>query len=433
MTGMVAGMVSTATFEATLRRWASSRDPDRDPAVLVADVPDLAALRRRHGRDVADEVLAELTRRLTAVLPEDGMVCRLGPGRFAIALRTGAGRPGLRAVATRVQDRCAGTFATAAGPLPVHVRLGGAAVHASEEAAVHLLRRAARMLTTARFDPGRPLALAEPPEQAGQAEPEAENDTAAALDRAATDGTLRDRYMPIVDLATHEVLAFEALVRWCPDGRLVPPADFLPLAERTGAVVGIDTWMLGRACASAVRLQAESGRPIQVSVNFSARHFVSDTWPAVVVAQALERSGLDPRSLIVELTESAGLPQIDRAATCLAAIREMGCSVAIDDYGTGHAALRYLAELPVSTVKIDQSFTRRIAARDRAIIAVTAGLLATCRALGLGTIAEGIETPRDEESMRRLGVQLGQGYLYGRPVPLEDALRLVRPGPAGDR
>jgi diguanylate cyclase (GGDEF)-like protein len=250
--------------------------------------------------------------------------------------------------------------------------------------------------------------------------------TANDLHRALTEQEFRVVYQPEVDLRTGHVTGVEALVRWHhPERGLVPPGEFIPLAEQTGLIAGIGAWVLDTALAQAA-LWSQSrydGTAVTVWVNLSARQ-LSDPGLVDLVADTLRRHGVDAAQLGLEITESALLEDAEGAVTALSSLRELGVRLAVDDFGTGYSSLSYLKRLPVDAVKIDRSFVDGLAVDgdDSAIVAAVAGM---ARALRLTTIAEGVENLDQLQALKRLGCDLAQGYFFTTPQPPSHINRLL--------
>jgi diguanylate cyclase (GGDEF)-like protein/PAS domain S-box-containing protein len=228
------------------------------------------------------------------------------------------------------------------------------------------------------------------------------------------------RYQPITDVSTGHVAGFEALARIAePDGSILPPAAFIRIAEESGLVVALGAKVLALACCEACRWQS-AGDPVTVAVNVSARQFVPGDL-ATVVRETLERSGMDARCLHLELTETAIIDLRPDLLEQLARIRDLGVQIGLDDFGTGYASLTHLRRLPLTFVKIDQSFVQGLGAdpEDERIVAAVVDLAAN---LGLRSIAEGVETSGQLERLRNLGCDQAQGYLFARPLA-PDAVR----------
>jgi len=232
-------------------------------------------------------------------------------------------------------------------------------------------------------------------------------------------------YQPIVDLADGQIAGFEALVRWAhPQRGLVLPAEFIPLAEQTGLILQIGAWVLQEACRKFQEWQAHLSRPLLLSVNVSARQFQSPHL-VPIVARALETSGLDPRCLKLELTESVMMRDAHLVRERLAALNGLSIQLAIDDFGTGFSSLTYLRDLPITFVRIDRSFVARLGTdtRDDAIVR---SIVHLSHDLGLTVIAEGIELGDQLIMLRDLDCDFGQGFLFSAALPAEIAASLLK-------
>jgi EAL domain-containing protein (putative c-di-GMP-specific phosphodiesterase class I) len=236
-------------------------------------------------------------------------------------------------------------------------------------------------------------------------------------------------YQPQVDLQSGAVVGMEALLRWQhPQRGMIPPGDFIPLAEESGLIIPIGAWIIDEVCQQAVAWDAAGLPPIRVAVNVSARQLAQEQFAAYVAA-ALERSGLDPARLDLEITESMMMYDQEAHWHQLEQVHALGVQVSIDDFGTGYSSLAYLQQFPVDCLKIDQSFVRTldaesVAAADRTALVQTIVTLA--RNFRLRVIAEGVETAMQRDFLRQIGCDEGQGYLFERPVPAADAVALLR-------
>jgi EAL domain-containing protein (putative c-di-GMP-specific phosphodiesterase class I) len=248
----------------------------------------------------------------------------------------------------------------------------------------------------------------------------------SALDRAIEREELILNFQPIVELDSGVVRGVEALIRWMhPQRGLIPPLEFIPLAEETGQIIPIGGWVLTEACRVAVEIQRAhpSTPPMHMAVNLSGHQLQR---PEIVaeVAQALAASGLAPEHLHLEITESILMRDIDLTIERLQRLKDLGVQLAIDDFGTGYSSLNYLRQFPVDIVKIDRSFVDGIEAGgdQRALVAMIVDLTL---ALGLRVVAEGIERPDQLAALRALGCGYGQGFLFARPVDLASLLPLL--------
>jgi EAL domain-containing protein (putative c-di-GMP-specific phosphodiesterase class I) len=225
-------------------------------------------------------------------------------------------------------------------------------------------------------------------------------------------------YQPKVGMQGGAIAGAEALVRWNhPTAGLLSPGAFIQAAEECGLIGEIGDWVLRRACREAAGLAAR-GLSVPVAVNVSAMQFESEGF-AQSVLDVLEDTGLPPEMLELELTESTAMRDPERVIAQIAPLRDIGVTFAIDDFGTGHSSLSYLTRMPFDVFKIDQSFVRDMA-RDEHARVVVETILAMAKSLKLKTVAEGVETAEQYVALRELGATLAQGYLFGRPMPLDE-------------
>jgi EAL domain-containing protein (putative c-di-GMP-specific phosphodiesterase class I) len=245
--------------------------------------------------------------------------------------------------------------------------------------------------------------------------------TEAALRNALANDQLVVHFQPEISVATGEIVGVEALVRWDrPGAGMVPPADFIPIAEETGLIVPIGRWVLREACAQAKIF--DDGRLV-IRVNVSARQ-LAEPGLADTVKEALAASGLPPERLVLEVTESVVLEDGDRSVAALQALRDIGVGVSLDDFGTGYCSLSYLRRLPIDSLKIDRSFVRGLGheADDDSIVTSVIDL---ARSLGVSVVAEGVETEEQLAGLRARGCDTMQGFLFARPGPASAVAALM--------
>jgi EAL domain-containing protein (putative c-di-GMP-specific phosphodiesterase class I) len=260
-------------------------------------------------------------------------------------------------------------------------------------------------------------------------------DAVAELTRAIAHGELVTVFQPLVNLRTGRATGAEALVRWQhPDG-MRGPDSFIGLAEETGLIVEIGELVLREACHQAARwAAADDTRPLTVTVNLSARQ-LSDPEIVGVVTSALDDAGLDAKRLVLEITETVLMQDREAAAATLWQLKALGVRIAIDDFGTGYSSLAYLRRFPIDMLKIAREFVDGLG-RDEHDDVITRAIVELAGTLGLLTVAEGIETHDQQTFVTALGCDLGQGYLFSRPVGADEALALLtgdlapNPGPA---
>jgi EAL domain-containing protein (putative c-di-GMP-specific phosphodiesterase class I) len=256
--------------------------------------------------------------------------------------------------------------------------------------------------------------------------------TGNALHRAIERGELRVYYQPVIALETGALFGFEALIRWeHPERGLIPPMEFVPLAEETGLIVPLGTWALEEACRQAVRWHETTPDqpPLSMSVNLSPRQLAEPALPNEV-ARVLHESGVQPSTLWLEITESTLMRDAESAVSALGSLRALGLHLAVDDFGSGYSSLAYLERLPVESLKIDRSFIKGVGLRDDSTAIVDA-IVSLARALRLATVAEGIETPEQFHLLRSMSCELAQGFLFGPAMPADvygpDPRQVVRP------
>jgi len=244
---------------------------------------------------------------------------------------------------------------------------------------------------------------------------ELENQLRSAIER----GELAVHYQPEFELLTMSLVRFEALVRWNhPTLGSISPGKFIPIAEETGLIIPIGAWVLEQACAEAVRWQTVSSTPVQVAVNVSNVQFFRNDF-LDIVADVLARTGLDPKLLQLELTESIFIPGVGASAEKMSQVRALGISMAVDDFGTGYSNLSYLPRLPFDSLKIDRSFLSQIS-RSRDSHALMKAVVNLAHDLNRRVIAEGVETGEQLSLIQQCGCDEVQGYLLGRPTANPD-------------
>ncbi len=404
-------------------------------AVLLLDMDRFGSLVERLGSRAGDELLIAAARRLetslragdtVARLGRDHVVARLGGDEFTILL-DGLNEVGeARFVADRLlKELCVPfelggreVFLTASVGIALSVSGYVRPEDALRDADIALHR--AKSLGKARCEVFDTAALT-----SAQTLLQLETDLQGALARQ----EFKLVYQPIVSLASNRIAGFEALVRWNHQSRgIVSPQDFVPLAERTGLIVPLGRWVLQEACRQVKSWQLQPGTPegLWVSVNFSGLQFKQ---PAAVkqISEILHDASLEPRSLMLELTESVVMENPEGISSLLMQLRVLGVKVALDDFGTGYSSLSYLRQFPVDFLKIDHTFVRRMeTSKDLAEITRTIGSLA--HQLGLRVIAEGIENEDQLNLVRSLNCEYGQGYLFSRPIEGERATELLKAG-----
>jgi diguanylate cyclase len=389
---------------------ARSRDGG-SVAVLMIDLDRFTEINNTLGNATGDRVLYEAAQRLSLQLPEGTLVARLGGDEFAVLCTGGDAGEGAEATAAAVQRSLEPAVLLDGVALNVEASIGIAACAQDEGDPDALLRHADAALAHARAYATRVEVYS----------PERDSFDATRLvllgqvREALSRGEFVLHYQPKVDLSSGRVVAVEALVRWRhPERGMLAPPSFIGLIEQTALIGPLTEHVIDASLAQLV-LWRRRGIVLEMSVNLSARNLVDGDLPNRI-ATLLERHGIAPTQLTVEVTESAAMSDTGRAVAVLEEIRASGVGVSVDDFGTGNASIEYLAKLPASEIKIDRSFVTDILtdARSEAIVRSTIDL---ARNLGLTVVAEGIETQDAMMHLAGLGCGVGQGYFISRPQP----------------
>ena len=389
-------------------------------AVMFLDLDRFKTINDSLGHIVGDQLLGQVAERLTGALRAGDTVCRLGGDEFVIVLSNLKLASDAGTVAGHLLERIAPPFAIDGRELYVSGSIGISIYPDDADGPEALMRNADTAMYHVK-ESGRNgfQFFAATMNAAANRRLAVETELRAALRR----NELELFYQPIVELETRSVRALEALVRWRhPQRGLLPPGAFVSIAEETGLIHQIGHWALGEACAQA-RLWQDAGYPaVPISVNLSARQFRERDFSDSVRA-ILQRTGLAPSLLEIEVTEHTLIEQIDNASGALDALAALGVQIAIDDFGVGYSSLSYLKRFAIDRVKIDRSFVRNIPA-DADGAAITAAIISMSKSLKLRVVAEGVENEQQLEFLAAHGCDEVQGYLFCRPAPASEAARL---------
>jgi diguanylate cyclase (GGDEF)-like protein len=383
-------------------------------AVLHVDVDTFQHVNETCGNAGGDEVLQVVAARLTGIVREEDTVGRLGADEFVVLLENLQLDAGPELVAERICEVLAQPVELERRPgRPVSIT-ASVGIAIGQDSADDLLRGAGLALSEAKAaGKNRWRRFESAMQSAAKRRVELEMDLKDALEA----DQLFLLYQPTFDLRTETMVGVEALVRWShPERGIVPPGDFIGLAEASGLIVPIGAWVLQTACRQTQRWH-EAGRPLRIAVNVSARQLDDDRLVDEVAA-TLAQTGLDPAALTLEITETTLMSDPDAAARRVGALKELGVRIAIDDFGTGYSSLAYLRQFPVDELKIDRSFVSGIGGSDESA-ALIHTLVQLGKTLGLETLGEGIEEPAQLRLLQREECDHGQGFLFARPMSPE--------------
>ena len=405
------------------QKLVSAQQQSRYSSVLLIDLDRFKDINEARGMALGDSLLKTVAERFTHALGVDAVLARLSSDEFSALLPVVvpsseyAARQAL-AAADKLREVLRESILIDGEAIHLDASIGIAVFpHTARESASDVLRQADMAMHRAKSEGGGrnvffESAMGESVIERYRLEGE--------LRTALTDGQLRLYLQPQVNAATQQVGA-EALVRWQhPKRGLVPPGVFIPLAESSDLIVAVDRWMLAEVCALLVRLDA-AGSILRISVNISPRHFGEQDFVAEIKRQ-LASSGADPTRLVLEITEGLVIGDVSDVVAKMTALRSLGVHFSMDDFGTGYSSLAYLKRLPIQELKIDKSFITDATtnANDAALVET---ILSVARHMGLQVVAEGVETQAQADFLNSHGNVIHQGYLYGRPMPVETWLQ----------
>jgi diguanylate cyclase (GGDEF)-like protein len=407
------GLANRRGFSASLDAALERRPGEGSVVVLLVDLDHFKLVNDTHGHHVGDEVLIAVAPRLVASVRAGDVVARMGGDEFAIVCEDHTGTLDLSALLARLDAVWAGPVVLEAGELSVSGSIGVVVCAGPEDTEESLLRDADIALYRAKADRRGSAVLYDPSLRAGLSR-------IAALDQALRGVLTRDElyvaFQPVVHLRTGRWVGAEALLRWTsPELGVVPPGDFIPVAEDRGQIGPIGDWAFDQACRHLADWRARGlvGPDFAVAVNVSGRQ-LRPGFAARVVA-TLGRHGLPPQAVHLEITESVLLDDSRATSDALAELRAIGAPMLLDDFGTGYSSLSYLQRLPLEGIKIDKSFVADIntSAPRRTLVSA---MLAMAEGLGLDVVAEGVESQAVADGLLQLGCRRAQGYLWARPV-----------------
>lgn len=395
-------------------------------ALLFIDLDNFKALNDSKGHNVGDELLIKVARRLQECAREGDTIARIGGDEFVVILdNLSSNSEQAASMAEAVGEKFLNALDKPYQLTDYEYRgtasIGVSLFHHQQFSTEELLRRADTAMYQAKSKGQNILRFYDPAMQAAlEARMQLESDLQLGL----SDNQFRLFYQPQVD-QNGNIFGAESLIRWqSPLKGLIPPIQFIPLAEETGLILPMGQWVLETACDQLKIWESDPRKAeLQLAINVSARQFHQPNFVEQVLETLIKKS-INPNKIKLELTESIVLEDIDTVITKMHALRQTGVKFAMDDFGTGYSSLSYLTQLPISQLKIDQSFVRNIGVKhgDSVIVQTIIGMAEN---LGMSVIAEGVETQEQYEFLKQNGCTLFQGYLFGKPLPIEEFESLI--------
>lgn len=396
--------------------------------VMLLDLDHFKRINDASGHTVGDALLKEVASRLRNCVRDTDTVARLGGDEFVIILTDLPQPDDVDHIATKVLGALARPIEIVGRDVEVTASIGVALYPRDGDHGEVLLRYADIAMYRVK-EHGRNSVRSFVPEMGSSAI--SRLDMEAAMRRGLERGEFLVHYQPKIELASQRIVGAEALVRWQhPQIGLIHPVEFIHLAEETGLIVPLGEWVLEEACRQQAQWREQGLGALKLAVNMSARQFRLDDLSERVAA-IVQRTGAEAHNIVLELTESMVMQDVDTTRMSLAALKKLGLSLSLDDFGTGYSSLSYLRRFPIDELKIDRSFVNDIHANDDDA-AIAMAIIAMARSLGLAVVAEGVESRAQADLLERMGCTQVQGYLYARPMPPHAFLELVRAQPQGD-
>ncbi|WP_209649219.1 putative bifunctional diguanylate cyclase/phosphodiesterase [Cohnella thailandensis] len=418
----LSGLPGRGLFEKSLQVAISEAERERQPfAVMFLDLDRFKNVNDSLGHNVGDHLLQTVANRIRECVADKALIARLGGDEFAILFRAGLSRDSLLLTAGHLLSDISRPLFF--GEMEIHLTTSiGISMYPSDgETPVSLMKNAEAALYSAKDEGKNTIRFYLPNMNSTLRESVLlETDLRKALERE----EFYLVYQPQIHAATGEVAGVEALLRWKHGKKgIIPPSDFIPLAEETGVIVQIGDWVLRTACRQSREWQRQGLPPIRIAVNLSGRQFLNKGLVPFIKRTLLE-TGMDPSHLELEITESMTL-DVERSFSTLRELKQLGVSISIDDFGTGYSSLSYLKNFPVDCLKIDQSFVRELLSEtnDRSIVST---IITLAHNLNLRVVAEGVESEEQLAYLASYGCDEIQGYYISRPISEEDVLRFLK-------
>ncbi|MGZ4150146.1 MAG: putative bifunctional diguanylate cyclase/phosphodiesterase [Actinomycetota bacterium] len=424
------GMANKPMFDELLdRALARAHRSGLGVAVLALDVDEFKLVNDSLGHEAGDRLIAMLAERIAEATRETDLIARQGGDEFLVLIADvdldgasgeDAAALAAQAVAARVQESLEAPFDVDGTELYVTVSIGISTFPADGQDAGGLLRNADTAMFRAK-SAGPGLCVVH---QADDVDAFSRLSLSTRLRKAVEQKSWALHYQPLVNLLNGEMVGVEALIRWPdPNGGLVPPMEFIPLAEEMGLIEAIGEWVIEEICRQDAAWRAE-GLSLEIGFNLSPR----ELWqadPVERIARLIASAGMDPTRVTIEITESTAMHDADRTIEILHRFHDQGLKLALDDFGTGYSSLARLRYMPVDILKVDRTFVRDVH-EDPQSASMVSAMIALASNLGMTPLAEGIETEDEWRYLAGKGCPLGQGYFFSRPVPPEEILALHR-------
>ncbi|WP_239804797.1 putative bifunctional diguanylate cyclase/phosphodiesterase [Croceicoccus hydrothermalis] len=403
--------------EGLRRAMSGAASPHGRCAFLIIDLDRFKTVNDTLGHGIGDGLLRQMAQRLRAIMGTGDMCGRMDGDEFGIVMTGDVSAEAVQTMAATIIERLSRPYDIDRHAVHIGLRIGSATYSGGGDTEQSLMRRADLALERAK-EAGGGIHLAYEPGM--QAEADKRRALEHALNQAIENAELDLQFQPVVDTQSESIVGFEALLRWnsAAHGRIGPDV-FIPIAERTGAIVPIGEWVLNRACEEAAKWPAH----VRLAVNVSPEQLLNENFTPAL-SHALDRTGLAPARLELEMTESVFLRDGAAVQATFRRIEAMGCTIALDDFGTGYSSLGYLRTHRFSTIKIDRSFVQGATKNSAESVAILRAVVALADALDMTTTAEGVENDSELENIRRLGCTRIQGFLFGSPMDAREALAL---------
>jgi diguanylate cyclase (GGDEF)-like protein/PAS domain S-box-containing protein len=420
------GLPNRVTLNERLSRdLARARRKEETIGVVMIDLDRFKEVNDTLGHNAGDRLLQEVAERLSSCIRETDTVARMSGDEFCVILPDQADEHTVTTAARRIHRAFASPFLLDGQEMNITASLGLSMFPSNGDTVETLVKNADIAMFRAKAQGKDALQVFSEEMSAAVAQ---RIETEKALRTASVRNEFVNYYQPEIDLRTGRIIGAEALIRWLRPGKgLIPPMQFIPVAEETGAILPISEWAIETACAQAKIWQSEGFSPFRMSVNVSGRLF--QQYDLVrTITQVLGNTGLDPGSLEVEITESIAMKNLDSTLEVLWSLNRLSIRVAMDDFGTGYSSLAYLRKFPIQLLKIDRAFIKDLI-RNPEDQAIVKAIIAMAHTLKIEVIAEGVETAEQLDFLKTHGCDKVQGFLFSKPVPAEEFVKLL----AGNR